>query len=262
MQLFINYLFFSTEKKLRLGLLSSSGRNFTGRICVYHKGGGNKKCNYSVDFFRRINSIGFVVKIVKTSLFTSYLGLILYQNGISSYILLSEEVNKYQKLFSGTLLPLNFSVLNKGTAVPLFYIKLFASISNMELFPFTGSSLVRAAGASAIVTAKFRDLVSVKLRSGWNVLLSNNCISSIGSVSNSLHKFQNLKKAGKVRALGIRPTVRGVAMNPCDHPHGGGEGKKSPPVGARSPWGWLTKGTPTNVKKFQISYKKKFKNIR
>jgi len=81
-------------------------------------------------------------------------------------------------------------------------------------------------------------------------------------ISNSLHKFYNYKKAGHIRSLGIRPTVRGVAMNPCDHPHGGGEGKKSPLVGAKSPWGWFTKGTPTNIKKYQLRRKKKFKNLR
>lgn len=93
-------------------------------------------------------------------------------------------------------------------------------------------------------------------------MISNLNICSLGSSSNVLHKFIRLGKAGKVRALGIRPTVRGVAMNPCDHPHGGGEGRKSPPAAARSPWGWLTKNTPSKIKKNQLVLKKKRKIIR
>lgn len=116
---------------------------------------------------------------------------------------------------------------------------------------------------SAIITVKMSNSkVLLKLKSGWNLILSNYCLGSLGLVSNSLHKFYNYKKAGVIRALGIRPTVRGVAMNPCDHPHGGGEGRKSPLVGAKSPWGWLTKGTPTKIKKYQITIKKKFKQVR
>lgn len=87
-------------------------------------------------------------------------------------------------------------------------------------------------------------------------------MASLGVSSNTLHKFTRLEKAGKVRALGIRPTVRGVAMNPCDHPHGGGEGKKSPPAAARSPWGWLTKNTKSKMKKKQILFKKNYKIVR
>lgn len=99
------------------------------------------------------------------------------------------------------------------------------------------------------------DKVLLKAKSGWNFLISKYNIGSLGLCSNILHRFTRLEKAGKVRALGIRPTVRGVAMNPCDHPHGGGEGRKSPPVAARSPWGWLTKNTPSKIKKYNYYIK-------
>lgn len=122
--------------------------------------------------------------------------------------------------------------------------------------------LARSAGSGLIITSKFDDKVLLKSKSKWNFLISNNNIASLGVSSNTLYKFLRLEKAGKVRALGIRPTVRGVAMNPCDHPHGGGEGKKSPPAAARSPWGWLTKNTPSKIKKRQLLFKKNLKVIR
>jgi large subunit ribosomal protein L2 len=115
---------------------------------------------------------------------------------------------------------------------------------------------------STLLTTINENIVSLKLKSGWNIFISKNCLSNYGCVSNMKHKFKNLNKAGKSWSLGRRPKVRGVAMNPCDHPHGGGEGKKSPPRAQRSPWGWLTKGTPSLKKKYQIKKKKLYKNIK
>lgn len=260
MKLFFNYFFHNLEKKLRIGFVKTSGRNFSGKVCVHHKGGGNKRSIYFVDFFRRINSYGFILKVVKTSLFNSFLGLVVYQNGLTNYIILSENVKKNSKIFSGSFY--NKSDFSFGYSLPVSYIPLFSPVNNIEFYPFSGGLLARSAGTSAVVTSKTNDKVSLKLKSGWNLSISNNCICSVGLASNSTFKFYNFGKAGKMRALGIRPTVRGVAMNPCDHPHGGGEGKKSPSVGARSPWGWLTKGTPSKIKKHQILKKNKFKNIR
>jgi len=242
----INYIFLTISKKLRIGWISSSGRNFAGRICVHHRGGGNKRCYYHIDFYRRVNCYGYIIKKLKTSFFTSLVGLVVYENGLTSYILMSDSM-KSHKIYSGTY---GRKVkLDVGTALPIQFIKLFATISNVELYPFTGSILARSAGTSVMVTTKLFDTSVLKLKSGWNLKVSNHCICSIGSVSNSSHRYNYVyKKAGKVRSLGIRPTVRGVAMNPCDHPHGGGEGKKSPPASARTPWGKLTKGTKTVVK--------------
>ena len=125
------------------------------------------------------------------------------------------------------------------------YIPLFSIISCIELSPFKGISLARAAGSCVMTTAKQSQFTYLKLIKGYSIKLFNECIVVLGCVSNPKHKYFNYKKAGYKRALGVRPTVRGVAMNPHDHPHGGGEGRKSPPVAARSPWGWLTKGTKT-----------------
>lgn len=111
--------------------------------------------------------------------------------------------------------------LNIGSALPLSYLKLFTVVSNIELYPFSGSVLARAAGAGAILTVQSLDSSVLKFKSGWNLKVSTHCIGSIGGGSNALHKFQSKRKAGIIRSLGIRPTVRGVAMNPCDHPHGG-----------------------------------------
>lgn len=217
MKLFFNYFFHNLDKKLRIGFLKSSGRNFSGRICVHHRGGGNKRCIYFVDFFRRINSYGFILKVIKTSLFTSFLGLVVYENGLTNYIIISENIKENSKIYSGTFF--NNKEFSFGYAIPASYIPLFLPVNNIELYPFSGSLLARSAGTSAIITSKLNDKVFLKLKSGWNLSISNSCICSIGLASNSIFKFYNFGKAGKMRALGIRPVVRGVAMNPCDHPH-------------------------------------------
>lgn len=257
----LDYTFKLISKKLRIGWISSSGRNFSGRICVHHRGGGDKKCYYHIDFFRRVNCYGFLIKKFKISFFTSLVGWIVYENGLSSYILLSDYNELHRKLYSGTFgkkVPLVV-----GSALPIKFSKLFTTLNNVELYPFSGSILARSAGVSVMLTALTINTGTLKLKSGWNLKISNNCIASIGAVSNSNHRVNAVyKKAGLVRSLGIRPTVRGVAMNPCDHPHGGGEGKKSPLVSAKTPWGRLTKGTKTVVnlnstRKWKIKIKKK-----
>jgi len=139
-------------------------------------------------------------------------------------------------------------------------INLFTIISNIELNPYYGMNLVRSAGSKAILTKIDKSKVSLKLKSGWNIILSNLSLGVFGRVSNKDHKLNYINKAGKNRALGKRPTVRGVAMNPCDHPHGGGEGKKSPPSSQKSPWGWLTKGT-SSKKKLKDKLKRKMYKI-
>lgn len=256
---YIKYFFLSTNKKLRIGFLSQAGRNNSGKITVHHRSGGHKKKSYRIDFFRRINCFGYVLKIIKTPFFSSFIGLVFYENGISSYILLSEEQQINNFFYSGDLF--SNKELGVGFSVPLKYMALFNLVNNLELYPYKGSTLLRAAGCSGLLTAKLGNKVIIKLKSGWNLLFDNNCMASFGIGSNSEHRFFNLKKAGISRALGIRPTVRGVVMNPCDHPHGGGEGKKSGSRAARSPWGWLTKGTPTKKKKVFLLKKKLYKKV-
>lgn len=127
--------------------------------------------------------------------------------------------------------------IKTGITLPILYMNLFSIINCIELIPYSGIKLVRSAGMGAIISNKNLNSVLLKLSNGVNVFLSDLCICSLGIVSNPHHRLYNYKKAGYKRALGIRPTVRGVAMNPHDHPHGGGEGRKSPPAAARSPWG-------------------------
>ena len=152
MKLFFNYFFHNLDKKLRIGFVKTSGRNFSGKVCVHHKGGGNKRSIYFVDFFRRINSYGFILKVVKTSLFNSFLGLVVYENGLTNYIILSENIKKNSKIFSGSFY--NKSEISYGYSIPVSYIPLFTPVNNIELYPFSGGLFARAAGTSAVVTSK------------------------------------------------------------------------------------------------------------
>lgn len=259
---YINYnLIFNISKKLKIGTTFLSGRNHTGHICVHHKSGGVKRNYNLIDFYRRINSFGFILKIIKDLNRTAFLGSIIYENGLFSYIILTEGVKLGNKLYSGS--KKNFKGKIKiGYSIPIKNMNLFSLLNNIELKPYKGGILSRAAGTSCFLVGKKQKLVILKLKSGWNLYLSKYCIASLGTVSNMLHHFFNYKKAGRVVNLGKRPTVRGIAQNACDHPHGGGEGRKSALVGPKSPWGKLTKGTPTKNKKYQILKKKKYKLIR
>lgn len=260
----IFYTFKKLNKKFRFGYIGSSGRNFLGKICVRHLGGGTKKNILSIDFVRRMNLFGYIAKIQKTTFMTGYLGLIIFQNGVSNYVLLSENLKIGERCFFGTTLIKHKErlCLKNGSSVPLAYVPLFSLVNNVELINFKGGQLARAAGTSLMLVSKTVKSVSLKLKSGWNYTLLNHNICTFGLVSNSNHRFTRIKKAGVSRGLGIRPTVRGVAMNPCDHPHGGGEGKKSPLAAPKSPWGWLTKGTASNKKKYEKIKKKLYKKIR
>jgi len=160
-----NNFYFLIKKKLRLGFQFGVGRSF-GRISVYHRGGRLRKSFIFVDFFRRINSYGFIFKIIKTSLFTSFLGLIIYENGLTNYIILSEAMKINNPLFSGSTWNIS-QKLKSGYAVPLSYINLFSLVNNIEIYPFKGSSYARAAGMSAIITVKMSNSkVLLKLKSG------------------------------------------------------------------------------------------------
>jgi len=260
----INYVFFRIKKQLRYGFCGNAGRNHRGVITVHHRGGGAKNCHLYIDFIRRINSFGYVVKIKKIAAFTGFVGLVLFFNGLMAYSLIGDKFRLNQQLYQGSVLDLNHLDESKdfGSSIPCSYLALFSSISNVEVRPFQGGRLARAAGTSVTISRKKDMLVTLKLKSGWNITVSIFCICMRGIMSNSYHWYSKLGKAGISRSLGIRPTVRGVAKNPHDHPHGGGEGKKSPPAAARSPWGWLTKGTPTNRTLFQLKRKKLGKTLR
>jgi large subunit ribosomal protein L2 len=255
----INYTLYSyISKNLKIGTSFLGGRNFLGSICVHSRSGGVKRNYCYLDFYRRINAYGLVYKIIKDLNRTAYIGAIIYENGLFSYIILSEGIQVASKIYSGSR---RKGKILKGYAVPLQSINLFTIVNNVETRPYKGASIARAAGTSCLLVGKKKNNIILKFKSGWNIYLSKFCIATLGNVSNTLHKFMDYKKAGRLINLGKKSTVRGLAKNACDHPHGGGEGKGSAPSSPRSPWGWLSSGTSSKKKKCQILKKKKFKKI-
>jgi len=223
-----------------------------GRICVYHQGGGNKRRLCLLDRFRRIGMHAYVLRVFRGRFSSPYYGLLLYVNGLYSIIALAEGLCAGMRVFSGASFPSGqMPVSLLGSSNVLDVVPLFTVVSSLELFPFSGFKVATAAGTSAYVIGRLplRGKVVVKLSSGWQVRLPGGSMAVFGPNSNTGFRFSTYGKAGIVRALGVRPTVRGVAKNPCDHPHGGGEGRGSPPAAAVSPWGWRTKGAPTTNRK-------------
>jgi len=189
--------------------------------------------------------------------------MIFYENGLSSIILLSEGVLKFSRIFSGNLFISYDSFFSKvGSTQILSKINLFDIISSIEFYQNSGACLVRSAGSFTKIIHRDTEKSLLKLSSGWQISISNHSLGTFGLVSNPTYKFISIKKAGIVRYKGIRPTVRGVIQNPCDHPHGGGEGRGSPPVVQVSPWGWFCKGTPTKNRKKDRLRRKLFKILK
>lgn len=259
---YIKYHFIKLVKNTSVFLPRFSGRNFLGRICVYHQGGGKKRAYKMLDFYRRLNQVGVILKVLKDSNRTAYIGLVLYQNGLSSFILLSEGLSKGLTIFSGFDLNIMQKIPSQtGSTSLLKDIGLFSNVNCIELFPLSGAKMSRAAGASSLLISKDSRKVSLKMASGWQLSVSSNCLSTFGVISNFFNSYNEIGKAGINRSLGIKPTVRGVIKNPCDHPHGGGEGRGSPPVAQVSPWGWLTKGTPSKNRKVDRIHRRNFKKF-
>lgn len=260
MKLLYKFIFNKFFKFFSYGIALVAGRNFFGRVCVQHKGGGVKVKYLKVDRFRYINQYGIIFRILQNTFFSGFLGLIFYDNGLSSFILLSEGLLKGSRVFSGNN-QFFLESFKLGSTKKFIYINLFDSINSFEHFPFSGFKFARAAGAYAKIISKDTNKSVLKLNSGWQIQLSNHALGTLGVVSNVGHFYKPLLKAGILRNKGIRPTVRGVIKNPCDHPHGGGEGRGSPPVAQVSPWGWLCKGTPTKNKKKDRIKRKLYKKI-
>ncbi len=232
----------SPVKSLTSGFKNSSGRNNTGRITVRHRGGGHKQSYRSVDFFRSVEGFSIVTRLEYDPNRSSFLALLHSSNNSLSYILCPRGLKIGDKISVGTVL--NFK---SGNAFPLSKIPLGSTIHNVEQFPGTGGLYVRSAGAYAQLISKNLNtgLAILRLPSGERRLFSLSCKATLGSVSNLNHKEVILGKAGRSRWLNKRPSVRGVAMNPIDHPHGGGEGKTSAGRHPVTPWGRLTKGKRT-----------------
>jgi len=230
------------EKSLLAPLKKSGGRNNAGRISVRFRGGGHKRRYRIIDFKRDKDGIpGKITSIEYDPNRTAFIALVTYADGEKRYILAPDEIEVGDVIISGEEAPIRV-----GNALPLSKIPTGTTIHNIELYPGRGGQLVRSAGTWAQLMAKEDDYAHVRLPSGEIRLINVKCKATIGRVSNLDHENVSSGKAGRTRWLGRRPQVRGTAMNPVDHPHGGGEGKS--PIGhpsPLSPWGWKTLGWKT-----------------
>lgn len=258
--------------QLYLGRINNySGRNNQGCITMKHRGGGVKKLNRFINFKYLVWGLNAIVLTIEYAVKrTGYISLICYSNGILSYILATDTVKIGDLISIGNYnnnynLDLNYKKY-KGHVVQLKYLIDGVIVHNLEINYLFGSQFVRAAGTNAQIIKSNYNLKQslVKLPSGEERLVSNNCIATIGQVSNIKHSLRKLHKAGQIRNLGFRPIVRGVAMNPVDHPHGGGQGKTSGAGGFRSQVtfkGLIAKNSPTRSKKkytpYILTYRKK-----
>jgi large subunit ribosomal protein L2 len=234
------------EKSLLAPLFKHAGRNNQGKITVRHHGGGHKRKYRIIDFKRTKDGIpGRVATIEYDPNRTSYIALIHYADGEKTYIIAPKGLKVNDVITSGPT-----ADIKVGNALPLENIPVGTVIHNIELKPLKGGQLVRAAGTSAQLLGKEATYVTIRLTSGEIRRILKECRATIGSVGNQDHELLNAGKAGRNRWLGKRPTVRGVVMNPNDHPHGGGEGRA--PIGRKSPlspWGKPTLGYKTRKKK-------------
>ena len=224
----------------------NKGRNNRGVITIRHRGGGHKRRYRIIDFNRNKYGIeGIVSAIEYDPNRNARIALIYYKDGEKRYILHAKDLNVGDKILSGSGLSLNV-----GNTLPLSDIPLGTSIHNLELIPNKGGQLVRAGGTSAKILAKEGNYVTLRLPSKEIRLLRKECFATIGEVSNNDAFLVQSGKAGRTRWLGKRPTVRGSVMNPCDHPHGGGEGRA--PIGRTrplTPWGKPALGIKTRQRK-------------
>ena len=236
---------FSPEKSLVVTKKKHAGRNSYGKITVRHHGGGNKQKYRLIDFKRSVDESAKVIGVEYDPNRTAYIALLENEAGKKSYIIAPLGVTDGDVLSSGA-----DSDIKPGNVLPLSAIPVGTVIHNIELYPGKGAQLVRSAGAFAQLMAKENGTAQVRLPSGEVRIVRLDCKATIGQVGNLEHETIKLGKAGKTRHRGIRPTVRGSVMNPCDHPHGGGEGKS--PVGRPgpvTPWGKPALGYKTRNKK-------------
>ena len=232
-------------KKLTVGSSKPGGRNNTGRDTMRHKGGGHKNKYRLVAFKRnKLAMTATVERIEYDPNRTAYIALIKYEDGVQSYILAPKDVKSGEKIISGESVE-----IKPGNSMLIKHIPVGIDVHNLELNPGGGGILARSAGSALQVVGKSDGYVSVKLPSGELRKVLEDCRATVGVLSNIDKKNQKLGKAGRNRWLGKRPSVRGVAMNPIDHPHGGGEGKTSGGRHPVTPWGKPTKGKRTRSNK-------------
>ena len=237
---------FEPERSLLAKKKKNAGRNSYGRITVRHRGGGNRKKYRIIDFKRNKDGIAAtVIGIEYDPNRSANIALLQYEDGTKAYILAPQGLKDGDKVVSG-----QGADIKPGNALEIKDIPVGTLIHNMELYPGKGGQLVRSAGVSAQLMAKEGDYAQVRLPSGEVRMIRLNCKATIGVIGNEQHENISIGKAGRKRHMGWRPTVRGVVMNPNDHPHGGGEGKS--PIGRPAPvtpWGKPALGLKTRKKK-------------
>ena len=224
----------------------NSGRNSYGRITVRHKGGGNRRKYRVIDFKRdKMDAAAKVLRLEYDPNRSAFIALVEYEDGERRYILAPVGLAA-----GDTILSSANADIKPGNCLPLENIPVGTVIHNIELYPGRGAQLVRAAGVAAQLMAKEGGMATIRMPSGEMRKVRMNCKATIGQVGNIDHANVSIGKAGRKRHMGVRPTVRGVVMNPCDHPHGGGEGKS--PVGMPAPvtpWGKVALGLKTRKHK-------------
>ena len=234
------------ERSLLTAIKKNAGRNSYGRITVRHRGGGNRRKYRIIDFKRnRFGIPATVMTLEYDPNRSAFIALIQYEDGVKSYIIAPQDLKVGDVVVSGP-----DADIKPGNALPLTNIPVGTFLHNIELYPGKGAQLARSAGNMAQLMAKENGMAQVRLPSSEVRLVRLDCMATIGQVGNIEHENVKVGKAGKTRHMGIRPTVRGSVMNPCDHPHGGGEGRS--PIGRPTPvtpWGKPTMGYKTRNKK-------------
>lgn len=238
------------EKSLLRPLKKTGGRNNLGRITVRHRGGGHKRRYRLIDFKRnKFDVPAKVATIEYDPNRTARISLLHYADGEKRYIIAPQGLNVGDTVIAGEQ-----ADIKPGNALPLRAIPLGTNLHNIEMKPGKGGQLIRSAGGVAQLVAKDEKYAQIRLRSGEIRKIRIECMATVGAVSNPENMNINLGKAGRNRWLGRRPTVRGVAMNPVDHPHGGGEGKTSGGRHPVTPWGKPTKGYKTRKRRDTDKY--------
>jgi large subunit ribosomal protein L2 len=232
-------------KKLTEGVTKTGGRNNNGRITSRHRGGGHKRLYRVIDFKRTKFDVSAVVERIEYDPNRSaFIALLKYDDGEQAYIIAPQRLQEGDRVIAA-----NRADIKPGNAMPMENMPVGTIIHNVEMKPGRGGQMSRAAGTYVQLIGKDSGYAQLRLTSGELRMVPAKCMATVGAVSNADNKNQNMSKAGRSRWLGKRPKVRGVAMNPVDHPHGGGEGRTSGGRHPVSPWGKPTKGARTRRKK-------------
>jgi large subunit ribosomal protein L2 len=241
------------ERNLVKGLRKSGGRNAYGRITVRHRGGGASRKYRMIDFKRSDRDVVGTIQAIEYDPNRNVrIGLVYYQNGAKSYILMPETLK-----IGSPILASDTAEAKIGNSLPLRHVPAGFMVHNIEIRPGSGGKFARSAGTSVQVMAKTDTLATLKMPSGEIRMVSLDCWATVGVLGNAEYKNMSWGKAGRIRHLGFRPSVRGMAMNPVDHPHGGGEGRSKSGSHPTTPWGKGCKGTRTRRRKNPLILKRR-----